>query len=229
MAPLYWMKLWYEILDDPKIGMLSDHLKWTAIQMFLVAGEHNKEGLLPSIPFMAWRLRVQEAQLTKDLDALSNSGIVQLTPEGWFVTNFKTRQEKPPKAEYMRRKRERDREDRYNGWGQHVTTGNNSVNNDVTNSNTDTDTDTDTDEDKDQTRSERPQKTLRALEDRANMLNQQELLAHLSGCSCGEKDPDTFIIVTPDQETRSHLMNEAANFIHDVARGFSGYRNVEIK
>ena len=224
MAPLYWMKLWYEILDDPKIGMLSDHLKWTTIQMFLCAGENNKDGLLPPVEYLAWRLRVQANQLSKDLEALARTGIIQQTPEGWFVTNFKARQAKPTKADYMRRRRERERNDRYYGYGPPVTNGNNSVTDSVTNGNTDTDTDTDTEEDRDQTGTEKHQRTLQAIKQRAN----DDLLDHLKTCHTGERE-NTLIIYAPDQETKTMLLNGASQMIHDIARGFSGYRNVEIE
>lgn len=85
-----WIKLYTEINDDPKMGRLSDHLWRRAVEMFLLAGEHDQDGLLPPVDDMAWHLRTSPEQLTEDLQALK--GIVELTPAGWLVSKFKDRQ-----------------------------------------------------------------------------------------------------------------------------------------
>ena len=46
MASKYWIKLYYEILDDPKLGKLTDWLFRRAIELFLLAGENDNDGLL---------------------------------------------------------------------------------------------------------------------------------------------------------------------------------------
>ena len=61
----------------------------------LLAGEHGDDGALQPVPDMAWRLRTSEQKLTESLEALSTVGVVQQTPSGWVVTNFKKRQYSP--------------------------------------------------------------------------------------------------------------------------------------
>jgi hypothetical protein len=48
MANTFWIKLYLEILDDPKMGALSDRLYRRAIEMFLMAGELENKGYLPN-------------------------------------------------------------------------------------------------------------------------------------------------------------------------------------
>jgi hypothetical protein len=101
-----WIKLYLEILNDPKMGPLPDYLWRRAVELFLLAGENDKDGLLRPVPDMAWRLRVSEDDLDKSLRTLSAIGVVHETPEGWVVTHFKERQYSES-AERMRRYRER--------------------------------------------------------------------------------------------------------------------------
>ena len=54
----FWIKLYLEILDDPKMGLLPDWLWRRAIELFLLAGENGNDGLLQPVTDLAWRLRV---------------------------------------------------------------------------------------------------------------------------------------------------------------------------
>ena len=62
MASKYWIKLYHEILDDPKMGRLPDALFRRAIEFFLIAGERGREGDLPPLADIAWRLRADEIE-----------------------------------------------------------------------------------------------------------------------------------------------------------------------
>jgi len=88
----YWIKLWLEILNDPKMGQLPDWLWRRAIELFLLAGENGNDGLLPPIENMAWRLRVFEPnkqQLLDSLKMLSKIGLTHETPSGWMIKSQK--------------------------------------------------------------------------------------------------------------------------------------------
>ncbi|MEO6566717.1 MAG: DnaD domain protein [Casimicrobiaceae bacterium] len=87
-----WIKLYIEILDDPKMGRIPDWLWKRAVELFLLAGENGNDGLLQPVEDMAWRLRTSAEKLTESLQALSQVGVVHETPEGWTVTNFEKRQ-----------------------------------------------------------------------------------------------------------------------------------------
>ncbi len=102
-----WIKLFIAILDDPWIGMLSDHLFRIYIQINLVAREVNRGGLLMPTTQLAYRLRAQEKTLTSDLEALAKDGIVVNTPDGWMVVEFANQQ--APLSEVQRKQQSRDR------------------------------------------------------------------------------------------------------------------------
>ena len=105
----YWMKLWFDILSDPKMGMLPDRLWRRVIELFLVAGKQGDDGELPDLETMAWTLKLSKPALEKDLERIAELGIVTKTDGGWVVTNFKKRNEPvdPMKRIKDFRKRER--------------------------------------------------------------------------------------------------------------------------
>jgi len=92
MSKKFWIKLYFEILDDDKLGLLPEYIKWRTIALFIVAGENGNDGLLPPVARLAWRLRLDKVKITETLSALSQVGVVHETPQGWVVTNFKKRQ-----------------------------------------------------------------------------------------------------------------------------------------
>jgi hypothetical protein len=110
MASKYWIKLYHEILDDPKMGRLDDALFRRAVECFLAAGDLGRDGALPPAADLAWRLRVDEGELESQLEALSSVGILTRGEEGgWFVTNFHKRQKSVSTRERVRRFRENER------------------------------------------------------------------------------------------------------------------------
>ena len=115
MPSKYWIKLYHEILDDPKMCRLPDHLYRRAIELFLLAGKNGEDGSLPSLDDMAWILRTPEDQLLADLQELAAIQIVTDTDEGWLVTHFAKRQEATPSTERVKRYREREKKRRYYG------------------------------------------------------------------------------------------------------------------
>lgn len=113
MASKYWIKLYHEMLDDPKMARLSDTLYRRVIELFLLAGKTGDSGRLPTTEDIAWHLRVDEAQLETELDELSKVGIVTHDAEGWIVTHFAERQAARTDAQRMRRYRQRQRSLQY--------------------------------------------------------------------------------------------------------------------
>lgn len=106
MAYIY-MKLYYETLDDPKMVRLSDHLYRRTIELFLLAGITNKEGELPTVADIAFRLRADETVTLQDLEALSRIGITELINGRWWVKNFAKRQAPVTAAERVSEYRKR--------------------------------------------------------------------------------------------------------------------------
>lgn len=93
MTTRLWVKLYLEILDDPKMGRLSNHLWRRAVECFLLAGKQGDDGALPPVEEMAWTLRLSEDKVLEDLHGLAEAGVVHEGDAGqWVVTNFKKRQ-----------------------------------------------------------------------------------------------------------------------------------------
>lgn len=107
MASKLWIKLYHEILDDPKMGRLPDRLFRRCMQLFLLAGEYDREGLLPELADMAWRFHLADEELETDLEALARVNIVAPTEQGWIVVHFAKRQSKIDGAERTRKWRDR--------------------------------------------------------------------------------------------------------------------------
>lgn len=89
-----WLKLYHEMLNDPKMGTMSDHLYRRTIELFLLAGQEGRNGLLPPLTQVAWALRTTVNDATLCLQELQELGIVTKLPEGsMIVTHFAERQD----------------------------------------------------------------------------------------------------------------------------------------
>lgn len=104
----HWIKLWLEVLDDPKMGGLPDDLWRLAIELFLVAGENGNNGKIPEKSALSWRLRRRENDLEILLKKLETTGIVRQLKTGWVVSRFKKRQSAVPALDRKRAERSHD-------------------------------------------------------------------------------------------------------------------------
>lgn len=111
----YWMKLYIEILDDPKMATLPDRLWRRTIEIFLVAKKMNNDGHLPDTRQIAWLLRMNTDDLEHDLMQISMTGIVEREVNGWFIPNFVKRQAAVSDAERQQQRRKRQQSSEYHG------------------------------------------------------------------------------------------------------------------
>ena len=125
MPTKFWIKLYIEMLDDPKMARLPNYLWRRAVEFFLLAGRQGEEGALPPVEEMAWSLRLSEDKLLEDLQRLAGVGVVHICntdaagtsenrPGRWCVTHFKETQN-CESVERVRRYRERTRNAQRNG------------------------------------------------------------------------------------------------------------------
>jgi len=98
----YWIKLWVEMLDDPKVAVLSDRLWRRWVEILLLAKLQGNDGQLPGLPQMAWRLRLSGEEVESDLVELARLGLVEHINGEWMVPNFAKRQAPKDGAERMR-------------------------------------------------------------------------------------------------------------------------------
>lgn len=113
MADKYWIKLYHEILDDPKMALLPDHLWRFTIELFLLAGKNGDDGSLPEPMHIAWMLRRSIEEITADLKALVETGIISVTESGYIVTKFASRQSASSSAERTQRYRDAKQKSQY--------------------------------------------------------------------------------------------------------------------
>lgn len=104
-----WLKLYHEMLNDPKMGTMTDHLYRRTIEIFLLAGQEGRNGLLPPLTQIAWALRTTVNDATLCLQEMAELGIVTKLPDGnMIVTNFAERQDtKLSDAERQQRRRDK--------------------------------------------------------------------------------------------------------------------------
>lgn len=123
MSSYFFIKLFHEVLHDPKMGRLTDDLWRRTIEVFLLAGEYaaarhlsasKNDGLLPPVNDMAWTLRLSIEKLESDLAALEKCNIVGKTIGGqWIVVNFTKRQAAIDGAERVAAYRDRGKKEQY--------------------------------------------------------------------------------------------------------------------
>lgn len=113
MSSKYWIKLYLEMLDDPKVARLNDGAYRRFVECLLIAGEEDADGLLPAIEDMAWRLRVDATALAQDLSRLAIGELIELTQtengDRWLVSAFAERQAPSTGAQRVREHRKRKR------------------------------------------------------------------------------------------------------------------------
>ena len=120
MASNFWIKLYHEILHDPKMGMLPDNVWRRCLEIFLLAGELDNDGQLPDTQELAWLLRQGNIErFEAELEHLERVGILTRLTDGWLVTNFTKRQGVIDSAERSKAYRDRKRE-RGDASGPHV-------------------------------------------------------------------------------------------------------------
>jgi len=111
----HWIKLYVEMLDDPKVGLLPDSVKWRWVSVLLLAGELNEDGYLPDVNDMAWRLHTNVETLQGEMRTLAGRGLVELRVyvdgnERWFIPAFADRQAPASSTERSRMSRHRGRQ-----------------------------------------------------------------------------------------------------------------------
>lgn len=116
MSSMPWVKLYTEMLDDPKIGRLPDAIKWRFVSLILLAGECDQDGALQasdkpmSIDDIAWRLRMPSEQCEAEIESLLMCGVLELDADVYYLPKFSDRQGRPQSE---KRAQWRERQARY--------------------------------------------------------------------------------------------------------------------
>lgn len=95
----YWVKLWTEMLDDPKMGRLTDRQHRLCTNLFCLAGIIDDNGRLLDTTDIAYKVRRDVDSVAEDLSALAAVHIVEQVDGAWHLVHFDKRNERPPSAE----------------------------------------------------------------------------------------------------------------------------------
>jgi hypothetical protein len=90
-----WIKLYTEMLHDPKLIKLDYEEKWFFVECLLLAGSLEKGGLIGASEDVSLAMPKGERGEGRKLKALARAGLVQEKKGVWYVTNFSKRQVKP--------------------------------------------------------------------------------------------------------------------------------------
>lgn len=142
MASYQWIKLYDEILDDPKMGRLSDGAYRFCINLFLLASRQEaRDGSLPELTDVAWALRLPEETAAKYWAELEKVGIVCVKGGVPTVCKFQDRQKAVDGKERVKQFRERQQRKPVTQENEPVTNDKRASNESVTKSYTDIDID----------------------------------------------------------------------------------------
>ncbi len=109
----HWIKLYVEINDDPKVGLLPVNARWRFISALALAGELDEGGFIPPVnDELAYRLHTEVETLQAEMRMLAGRGLAELRmhPDGeerWFLTHFAERQAPSTNAERQKQWRKR--------------------------------------------------------------------------------------------------------------------------
>jgi hypothetical protein len=120
-----WVKLYTDLLDDPKIDELPELTAYRFVKLIILAGDCDAEGALISggTPFttryIARRLRLQEDDIAADMQMLCEVGLLRLENSTYIVVNFAKRQgrSQTDKRKEWRERQQRKREHDPKGSG----------------------------------------------------------------------------------------------------------------
>mgnify|MGYP002389939126 FL=1 len=104
----YWIKLFIEMLDDPKVATLPDRLYRRWVEVMMLAGKADKEGEIPNTKQCSWSLRLDEVTIETDFEQLAIAGLIERKRNTWRVINYKKRQAPVPDSERYRELRKRN-------------------------------------------------------------------------------------------------------------------------
>lgn len=112
-----WIRLYHDVLNDPKIGRLSSHDAWGWVRTLLVA-DMKEDGSLPPVADLAYLLRMSIDDASALVDRLIDLGLIDiaqrsplvLRPHNWEHRQFKWDDADPTAAERMKRMRSKRNE-----------------------------------------------------------------------------------------------------------------------
>jgi predicted GIY-YIG superfamily endonuclease len=109
----YWLKLYTEILEDPKYYRLSDKAKLAMYELMLVAKKQNMDGELPCLDDIAFYTRRDKAWWEEVLTELNGIQYIITASSGYQIRKFAERQAPIPGPDRAKLSREISNRDKY--------------------------------------------------------------------------------------------------------------------
>ena len=237
MASKYWIKLYHEILDDPKMGQMPDRLWRRTIELFLLAGDVNKEGRLPPAKDIAWRLHLSVDGLSDDLSLLATYGIVHEENGQYIVTKFSERQSAMSGAERSRRYHNSQKHNEYQRV--HYGYSNEHRDDTATNRRVDIDIDIDKEEETEEMvaiakEEKSPSKALGALQKLLDIydaegLKGRPIMDRLKRCEPYDNGSDTLLLKAKTEDDGGFLTHHALPYLRRQVVGTGDYTDIKIR
>ena len=77
-----------DFLNERDIALLSDRLWRRMVELFILACNTGNKGELPPMTHIAWRLRVPQQDIEKDIDYFIKAGILVEIDNGYRIESF---------------------------------------------------------------------------------------------------------------------------------------------
>lgn len=104
-----WLKLYVKLLDDYD-AMCLDDLTWRRmVEIFLVAADYDRDGLLPDMKQLGVRMRHDEESISNAIAELVGIGIIQEEAGTYRICNWDIYQPPTTSTERTRKYRQRQR------------------------------------------------------------------------------------------------------------------------
>lgn len=87
-----WLRLYDDVLDDPKVQRLPAHLFKAWINLLCLANKSDERGTLPCTEDIAFRLRLKPSEAERIMDALEQAGLMERAETGWQPHQWENRQ-----------------------------------------------------------------------------------------------------------------------------------------
>jgi len=105
-----WLRLWTDIIDDPKVQNLPPGLFKFWINLLCLARQNDVDGVIPSDKEIAFRLRMRSDRCQQYVRALHSRGLIDVTddtrsPHNWGQRQFKS-DDSTPRVQRFRNEQE---------------------------------------------------------------------------------------------------------------------------
>lgn len=86
-----WLRLYHDILNDPKVMMLSETNRWHYVALLCIASGNDPRGTLPDENEISFRLRITAKKVQEIIDNLTKANLIKNNKiNGWDKRQFQS-------------------------------------------------------------------------------------------------------------------------------------------